>query len=66
MGVPDHAQTWERLRRSALEIAATVPEIAPGLRDTVEAASPAEGLARLLARVLQPTWCSTDTLARLA
>ena len=62
----DAAATWAELSDVCLGIASAAPALAGPLRDTVTEATPALGLPRLLARVLQPTWISGEALSAVA
>ena len=62
----DHGPIWGALRASSLDIVAAFPDLAPALKETVIDVSPARGLARLLGRVLQPTWMPIERLVQLA
>lgn len=58
--------TWDGLREACASIAAGTPELSAALHETVLDASPSQGLARLLGRVLHPAWMSAAALVELA
>lgn len=60
------SETWSALRASCRGIAAGSPELWLALQKTVLDATPAQGLARLIGRVLHPGWLSAAVLVDLA
>lgn len=58
--------TWDALREASRRISLDAPELSAALSETVLDGSPAQGLARLLGRMLRPAWISSAMLVELA
>lgn len=62
----DPAATWAALQDACSGISSSAPALAGPVRETVVEASLAQGIARLLGRVLQPVWLSADGVVAMA